>query len=354
MNKKKPLISFIIITYKQEDYVRQAIEGALAQTYSPLEIIISDDNSSDRTFSIIEETVKNYSGCHTVKINRTQKNLGIGAHINTVMNMCSGEIIIGSAGDDISLPERTLKCYEEFAKDNCSVMSVWSNAVVINENNKELSYINKSENLLSTLPAPLHDYHALYNEPQRECDYLPENIVQGDYILHGCTHAWRREIFDFFGPMTIPVTYEDKVLPLRSALIGSIRYIDEVLVRYRQHSSNITNFALSSNTEYQLLAEYISVYKNWLKDVELFMSAYPKEQQRGLCLKNTIEYRMTSANNDIALYTAPWLIRLFIIIKRVLNGTSIKKARKMIGILLVPKIYNIYMNLKYNRFKNNL
>jgi cellulose synthase/poly-beta-1,6-N-acetylglucosamine synthase-like glycosyltransferase len=38
----RPLVSFILLTYNQERFVNEAVEGALAQTYTPLEIIISD------------------------------------------------------------------------------------------------------------------------------------------------------------------------------------------------------------------------------------------------------------------------------------------------------------------------
>ena len=58
--KERPLVSMTVICYRAERFVREAIEGALAQTYSPLEIIISDDASSDRTFEIIQEAVADY------------------------------------------------------------------------------------------------------------------------------------------------------------------------------------------------------------------------------------------------------------------------------------------------------
>lgn len=44
----KLLISFVLIAYNQERFIREAVEGAFSQTYSPLEIILSDDASSDR------------------------------------------------------------------------------------------------------------------------------------------------------------------------------------------------------------------------------------------------------------------------------------------------------------------
>ncbi|MCK5536618.1 MAG: glycosyltransferase, partial [Bacteroidales bacterium] len=61
---KKPLISFTLFAYNQEKYIQEAVEGALSQTYSPLEIVISDDCSTDRTFEIIKELTEDYSGPH--------------------------------------------------------------------------------------------------------------------------------------------------------------------------------------------------------------------------------------------------------------------------------------------------
>ncbi len=51
----KLLVTFALFSYNQERFIREALRGALAQTYSPLQIVISDDCSQDRTFKIIQE-----------------------------------------------------------------------------------------------------------------------------------------------------------------------------------------------------------------------------------------------------------------------------------------------------------
>jgi glycosyltransferase involved in cell wall biosynthesis len=51
----RSLVTFALFAYNQEKYIREAVEGALAQTYEPLEIILSDDCSSDRTFETMRE-----------------------------------------------------------------------------------------------------------------------------------------------------------------------------------------------------------------------------------------------------------------------------------------------------------
>lgn len=103
----RPLVSFIILTYKQPQFVRSAVQSALDQDYSPLEIIVSDDCSPDNTFEVVEELTRNYRGPHKVTIRRNEKNLGIARHFSDVMALSHGDLVIASGGDDDSLPERT-------------------------------------------------------------------------------------------------------------------------------------------------------------------------------------------------------------------------------------------------------
>lgn len=103
----RPLVSFIILTYKQSEFIQSAIQSALNQDYSPLEIIISDDCSPDNTHEIASKLLKDYHGPHQVILRRNAKNLGIGRHFADVLALSQGELVIASGGDDESLPERT-------------------------------------------------------------------------------------------------------------------------------------------------------------------------------------------------------------------------------------------------------
>lgn len=53
-NSTQPLVTVILLTYNQENLVAMAVESLLAQTYSPLEIILSDDASTDNTFAVMQ------------------------------------------------------------------------------------------------------------------------------------------------------------------------------------------------------------------------------------------------------------------------------------------------------------
>ena len=52
---ERPLVSFVVLCYNQESFIREAFNSALLQTYSPLEIIVSDDCSTDGTFDVVQQ-----------------------------------------------------------------------------------------------------------------------------------------------------------------------------------------------------------------------------------------------------------------------------------------------------------
>lgn len=106
IQSQRPLVTFALFAYNQEHFIRDAIRGALSQTYEPLEIILSDDCSSDRTFEIMQEMADAYEGPHRVRLNRSPENLGILGHLIDVGREARGSILVVAAGDDISKPER--------------------------------------------------------------------------------------------------------------------------------------------------------------------------------------------------------------------------------------------------------
>ena len=127
----QPLVTFALFAYNQEQYIREAVEGAFAQTYEPLEIILSDDCSSDRTFEIMQEMAAVYEGPHEVILNRLEKNIGTIDHVLRVARKACGQLIVVAAGDDISLPDRTEKLTDVWVKTGAAV--VYSGRLIMND-----------------------------------------------------------------------------------------------------------------------------------------------------------------------------------------------------------------------------
>lgn len=118
----RPLVTFALFAYNQEKYIREAVEGAFSQTYSPLEIILSDDCSSDRTFEIIEEMAREYQGPHLVKVRRGERNVGVIDHVISVARLSLGELLVVAAGDDYSFANRVEKLTELWAKSSADAL----------------------------------------------------------------------------------------------------------------------------------------------------------------------------------------------------------------------------------------
>lgn len=207
-----PPATFFLFAYNQENYVREACLAALAQTYTPLEIVLSDDCSSDRTFQIMQEVVANYSGPHRVRLNRNERNLGLIRHVNLSAELATTELIVVAAGDDISLPERTETIVQAYLDTNGRAFSIHSSATRIDINGNELG---------------------LWQPPLSDDNPAPQALAENMSLLIGATHAWTRETFRVFGPIAFTDAYEDLVIAFRSALLGGIHYIDRPLVKYR-------------------------------------------------------------------------------------------------------------------------
>ena len=123
------MLTFAIAAYNQERFIKEAVEGAFAQTYSPLQIILSDDCSKDRTFQIMEQMAADYHGPHRLKLNQNLVRRSIGGHINRVAELSEGEMIVGAAGDDLSLPQRTQRVFEAWNQAGRPPTSVHSDII---------------------------------------------------------------------------------------------------------------------------------------------------------------------------------------------------------------------------------
>jgi glycosyltransferase involved in cell wall biosynthesis len=236
----QPVISYRIFSYNQELFIDECIESAFSQTYEPLEILITDDYSTDKTFEIIKNKVKSYLGNHRIILNRNDQNLGITQHLNYVSRFCKGELLIGCAGDDISLPERTEKVYNAYLGSDFKAKAIYS------------------------------DYFILRGEKTFEGNYFIDekkaslqDILNGSFGFLGAVACYHRDVFDCFEPLA-NTPFEDTVLGFRAAILGNITFIPEKLVKYRKteqavsHKYDLNEKSFVDNQEF--LSESMAVF----------------------------------------------------------------------------------------------
>ncbi|MCH3970948.1 MAG: glycosyltransferase [Prevotella sp.] len=102
---EQPLVSIVVITYNSSKYVLETLESAKKQTYRNIELIVSDDCSTDNTVSICQEWLSNNKDSFvSVKLITSEKNTGIAPNANRGWYQARGEWVKGLAGDDKLLP----------------------------------------------------------------------------------------------------------------------------------------------------------------------------------------------------------------------------------------------------------
>lgn len=148
----RPLVTFALFAYNQEQYIREAVEGAFDQTYEPLEIILSDDCSTDQTFDIMQEMAAAYEGPHEVRVRKSRSNVGIIDHVLSVAHEAQGKLLVVAAGDDFSYQDRTSRITNSWTKD--SAVAVYSGNDVCDDGGRVIER--------NHLPAPLDRIQKLF------------------------------------------------------------------------------------------------------------------------------------------------------------------------------------------------
>lgn len=209
MTTGQPKVTFCLLCYNQERLVARAAGSALAQDYPNLEIILSDDCSTDDSFDVLT-AAQNYQGPHTLKINRNSENLGLIGHVNRVFELASGDLIVLAAGDDYSLPERVSTLVKRYLAEKPHPLLIHSSARKIQDGKPGATWV----------PPVVKRRMRLMDMASAESLYI------------GATACVSRELHEIFGPIKQEGTFEDLVMGFRAALLGRMSYIDEPLVDY--------------------------------------------------------------------------------------------------------------------------
>jgi glycosyltransferase involved in cell wall biosynthesis len=227
-SQSRPLLTFAVCSFNQERFIQEAVEAALAQTYSPLEVVLSDDCSKDKTFEIMRGLAQSYSGPHGVVLNRNPTNLGIGRHVNRLVELTRGKLLVVAAGDDISLPERTETIFNLWERAGRRTMVMQTGHIDIDEdgrlsgNSPDVAKSGKALAPLREERTPLEDY--------------VRTLQPG---MMGCTLAYDPTIFSVFGPLPETLIHEDNAVALRALLMGPLGFSDVPLIKRRIHGNNL-------------------------------------------------------------------------------------------------------------------
>ncbi len=249
-----PLVSIIINVHNNARFLPAAIESALAQTYSPIELLVYDNASEEDLRSIVARYPK-------ARYFRSEEFLPLGTARNRVLEMAQGELISFLDSDDLYLPRKTA-CQVPLFEDP-SVAVAFANGVEFHE----------GEGALTESP--------IYRRRPPEGAVYPRLL--GNNFISWVTTMFRRSAVEAVsGRRWFDESFEictDYDLYLRVLRQHRLRYADEILCKYRWHGTN------TSQVKMHLTVRELHVILGRLieGEPELFVR-YPRELARYLAM----------------------------------------------------------------------
>lgn len=210
---RPPRATLILLVYNQRALLTEAIQACFAQTGEPIEILLSDDASTDGSYELMARLTAGYRGPHQVRLRRNERNLGIGEHYNRAIADSSGQLLVTAAGDDISLPDRVQTLLSLWDATGQTADLIASHVIDMTEDGRDMGIIRVAD--LSR-----------WKSPQAWVRKRP-------YVI-GASHAFTRRLHERFGPFDASLAYEDQVMALRACCMGGGVTVDRPLLRYRR------------------------------------------------------------------------------------------------------------------------
>lgn len=215
---KPPLVSVVCLCYNHAQYVEEAIQSVLNQTYSNVQLIVVDDHSTDDSVSIIKEIISKEL---TIEFITLSSNLGNCRAFNTGFELAKGDFIVDLAADDILLPDRIEKGVRIFQSMDSNVGVQFSDAELIDENGAHLGY----------------------HSDRFPHDSIPQGDIYKDilshYFINSPTMMMRRMVFERLGGYDGSLAYEDFDFWVRSSRYFKYCYSKDVLVKRRMLRSSL-------------------------------------------------------------------------------------------------------------------
>lgn len=208
--------AFIIPARNKEKWVEMAVTSALAQTYSPMEIVLSDQGSTDRTFDVMSVLASRYDGPNKVSLMRCKDTelkgmAGLNRHIHCIMENVDADVFIFNSADDWSHPERSTKVMQAFREHEPDYVGT---AVQFNSSDGKAESVGR----------------------YKEADGF---VSVKDIIEHkvggSSSCAWSRGFYERCGPIPGAVG-PDTYLPPLAALGKGYYFLQEVLHVYFRHA----------------------------------------------------------------------------------------------------------------------
>ena len=216
-------LSIALCTYNGAVYLKEQLESIAAQTRTPDELVISDDQSTDDTLRLIEEFAA--TAGFPVRLSVNESNLGIAKNFEKAISLCRGDVIVLSDQDDVWHSDK-LESVERIFEAKPQLSLVFSNAEIVDET-------------LRPFDKTLFDWVHFDGQKQRLVrSGRALDLQLRENLIVGCTVAFRANLKELVLPISGdgPLVHDGWIVLLIAA-VGEIDFINRPLLKYRQHSA---------------------------------------------------------------------------------------------------------------------
>ena len=214
-----PLVSVAMATYNGEKYIATQLKTIVNQTYSNIEIVITDDASSDNTVQLIKDFQQKYN---FIKLFVNTVNDGVTKTFENSFKNAAGDFIAISDQDDIWELNKIETLLSQLENED----AIYSNSLLVDKDGQSLNKDFKSLMVLKS-----------YYDGS---PFLIGNCVPGHTIL------MKADFVKNILPIPAEIMF-DRWISFCAAGNNGIKYVDMLLVHYRQHESNAIGVGKSKN-----------------------------------------------------------------------------------------------------------
>ena len=289
-----PLVTVICTCYNHEAYVEESLNSVINQLYSPIQLIIVDDFSTDNSKASIKSWLEDY---RDIQFLSNETNLGITKSFNKALKLAKGEYIIDLAADDILLSHCVMTQINAFKNSTFkNVGVVYGNAELILENGSFDSYY-----------FPVNPQNKVIKK--RITGDIYENVLSDFYSMCSVSAMMKKSVLDRLEGYDESLAYEDLDFWIRASRMYEFDFIDEPIMQKRILPNSLASDFYKKNnfrtkkidhSTYVILKKAIQLNRSKQEDL-----AIQKRVHNGImrCIKNR-NYWLVLKNIELRIILA--------------------------------------------------